>query len=216
MKPFGTSSLQNPLKLRAKTSKNLCCSGSFGVISRNRQSTRRFGFLCSSSPSCTILQHHRALGSAHWNKRRSKTLRRLAKWIRQSSSLHFFILFSLFIPFCDIGVSNSATQDSVINAHNKTQFTYANIKCALKDSSCDSLISKNLILTIRASNASSSSTKVFKCPHTRNDSIFTQWFALTQDQKGLFKACNRTECKCMGRVPFCSTSWIKGDFPCTS
>ncbi|KAG5580039.1 hypothetical protein H5410_050666 [Solanum commersonii] len=59
-----------------------------------------------------------------------------------------------------------------MNAHNKTQFTYAKIKCALKDSSCDSPISKNLMLTILASNASSSSTKVFKCPHTRSDSIF--------------------------------------------
>ncbi|KAG5595503.1 hypothetical protein H5410_036735 [Solanum commersonii] len=60
-----------------------------------------------------------------------------------------------------------------MNAHNKTQFTYAKIKCALKDSSCDSPISKNLMLTIVASNASPSSTKVFKCPHTRNESIFT-------------------------------------------
>ncbi|KAG5606714.1 hypothetical protein H5410_028206 [Solanum commersonii] len=61
------------------------------------------------------------------------------------------------------GISNNATQDSIINVHNKTQFTYAKIKCALKDSSCDSLISKNLMLTILASNASSSSTKV--CPY---------------------------------------------------
>jgi len=61
-----------------------------------------------------------------------------------------------------------------MNAHNKTQFTYAKIKCALKDSSCDSPISTNLMLTILASNASSSSTIVFKCPHTKNDSIFTQ------------------------------------------
>ncbi|KAG5610919.1 hypothetical protein H5410_022200 [Solanum commersonii] len=76
------------------------------------------------------------------------------------------------------GVSNNATQDSIMNAHNKTQFTFAKIKCALKDSSCDSPISKNLMLTILASNASSSSTKVFKCPHTRNDYIFTQWFVV--------------------------------------
>ena len=70
-------------------------------------------------------------------------------------------------------VSNSATQDSIMNAHNKTQFTYAKIKSTLKDSSCDSPISKNLMLTILASNASSSSTKVLKFPHTKNDSIFT-------------------------------------------
>ncbi|KAH0695934.1 hypothetical protein KY289_013416 [Solanum tuberosum] len=38
--------------------------GSFGVVSRNRRSTRRFALWCSSSPSCTILQYRRALG--HW------------------------------------------------------------------------------------------------------------------------------------------------------
>ena len=63
-------------------------------------------------------------------------------------------------------VSNSATQDSIMNAHNKTQLTHARINCALKDSSCDSPLSKTLKFTILASNASSSSTKVLKCPHT--------------------------------------------------
>ncbi|KAG5599704.1 hypothetical protein H5410_031074, partial [Solanum commersonii] len=95
------------------------------------------------------------------------------------------------------GVSNSATEESIMNAHNKTQFTYAKNKCALKDSICDSPISKNLMPTILASNASSSLTKVFKCPHTRNDSIFTQWFIVTQDQKGLLMVCNGAECKVM-------------------
>ncbi|WMV08724.1 hypothetical protein MTR67_002109 [Solanum verrucosum] len=42
----------------------MCCSGSFGVISLNRQSTRQFALWCRSSPSCTSLQHHRAL--SHW------------------------------------------------------------------------------------------------------------------------------------------------------
>ncbi|KAG5595076.1 hypothetical protein H5410_036308, partial [Solanum commersonii] len=74
------------------------------------------------------------------------------------------------------GVSNSATQDSIMNAHKKFQFTHARINCALKVSSCDSPLSKNLKLTILASNASSNSTKVFKCPHKMNDSIFTQRF----------------------------------------
>ncbi|KAG5615532.1 hypothetical protein H5410_015356 [Solanum commersonii] len=90
---------------------------------------------------------------------------------------HIFILSAAFVSFLltnsssviQKGVSNSATQDSI---------TYAKIKCALKDSSCDSPILKNLELTILASNASSSSTIVFKCHHTKNYSIFTQWFTV--------------------------------------
>ncbi|KAG5611391.1 hypothetical protein H5410_022672 [Solanum commersonii] len=60
-----------------------------------------------------------------------------------------------------------------MNAHKKTQLTNAKINCALKESSCHSPISKNLKLTILASNASSSSTNMIKCPHTKDDSIFT-------------------------------------------
>ena len=70
-------------------------------------------------------------------------------------------------------VSNSATQDLIMNAPNKTQLTYERINCAPKGSSCDSPLPKILKFTMLASNASSSSTKVFKCPHTKNDSIFT-------------------------------------------
>ena len=128
-------------------------------------------------------------------------------------------------------VSNSATQDSIMNVHNKTQLTHARINYGLKDSSCYSPLSKTLKFTILASNASSSSTNVLKFPHTKDDSIFTTMvqqfitpesqstltltkvntcmtppiglplfsnqhlFQLTQDQKGLFKACNRAECK---------------------
>ena len=39
-------------------------------------------------------------------------------------------------------VSNSATQDSIMNAHNKTQLTHARINCVLKDSSCDTPLPK--------------------------------------------------------------------------
>ncbi|KAG5586167.1 hypothetical protein H5410_046601, partial [Solanum commersonii] len=49
--------------------------------------------------------------------------------------------------------------------------------------------------------------KVSKCPHIKNDSIFTHRglplfsnrlsVRLTEDQKGLFKACNGAECKYM-------------------
>ncbi|KAG5631676.1 hypothetical protein H5410_003393, partial [Solanum commersonii] len=87
----------------------------------------------------------------------------------------FFVLLSCLLPFCQFkkDVSNSATQVSIMTVHNKTQLTHARINCILKDSSCDTPLSKILKLTILASNASSSSTKVFKCPHTNNDSIFT-------------------------------------------
>ncbi|KAG5606310.1 hypothetical protein H5410_027802 [Solanum commersonii] len=64
-----------------------------------------------------------------------------------------------------------ATQDSIINVHNKDQITPKRINYILKDSSCDTPLPHILKLTILASNASSSSTNVFKCPHTKNDSI---------------------------------------------
>ncbi|KAG5585739.1 hypothetical protein H5410_046173, partial [Solanum commersonii] len=70
-------------------------------------------------------------------------------------------------------VSNSATQDSIMNVHDKTQTIYESINCVLKDSSCDTPLSKILKLVLLASNASSSSTKAFECPHTNDDSIFT-------------------------------------------
>ena len=47
-------------------------------------------------------------------------------------------------------VSNSATQDSIVNAHNKSQLTLARINCALKGSSCDTPLSKIFKLTILA------------------------------------------------------------------
>ncbi|KAG5572207.1 hypothetical protein H5410_061973 [Solanum commersonii] len=60
-----------------------------------------------------------------------------------------------------------------MNAHNKTQFTYARINCVLKDSNCDTPSPKILMLTILATCGSSSLTKVSKCPHVKNDFIFT-------------------------------------------
>ncbi|KAG5630293.1 hypothetical protein H5410_002010 [Solanum commersonii] len=73
-----------------------------------------------------------------------------------------------------------------MKAHNKAQFTYARITCVLKDSNCVTPLPKILMLAILAT-ASSSSTKVSKCPH------------LTQDQKGLSKSCNGVECKGMAQ-----------------
>ncbi|KAG5606055.1 hypothetical protein H5410_027547 [Solanum commersonii] len=61
-----------------------------------------------------------------------------------------------------------------MDAYNKVQLTHAMINCALKDSNCDSPLSKMLKFTILASNASSSSTKVLKYRHIKDDSLFTQ------------------------------------------
>ncbi|KAG5599569.1 hypothetical protein H5410_030939, partial [Solanum commersonii] len=196
MKPSSSSSFHNPLKLRAKIKTDhsvtlveiadqlddspldvvhRCLAPSFSIVmlwvigrhstgSRNISAMRRLlPFFCRLDP---FLQ-----GSVHWNKRRSETLQRLAMWTRRSSGLYFLCFF---LPFCSFlrssGVSNSATQNSIMNAHNKTQFTYTMIKCALKDSSCDSPISKNVMLTILASNASSRSTK-FKA--SESDTMLT-------------------------------------------
>ncbi|KAG5580567.1 hypothetical protein H5410_051194 [Solanum commersonii] len=72
-------------------------------------------------------------------------------------------------------VSNSATEDSIMNIHNKTQINHAKINCILKDSSSDTPLPKIHMLAILATYASSSSTKVSKCSHTKNNSIFTHW-----------------------------------------
>ncbi|KAG5590882.1 hypothetical protein H5410_041396, partial [Solanum commersonii] len=107
-------------------------------------------------------------------------------------------------------VSNSATQNSIMNGHNKTQLTHAKINCALKDSSCDLPLLKNFKLTILASNTSSSLTKLRNQIQRSHSQRCTQCmtspiglpifsnqplFQLTQDQKGIYKACNRAECK---------------------
>ncbi|KAG5619785.1 hypothetical protein H5410_005003 [Solanum commersonii] len=76
-----------------------------------------------------------------------------------------------------------------MNAYNKTQFTYVRITCVLKDLGCDRPLPKILMLAILATCASSSSTKslpLFSNPLSTR---------LTQDQKGLSKACNGHECK---------------------
>ncbi|KAG5615902.1 hypothetical protein H5410_015726, partial [Solanum commersonii] len=87
-----------------------------------------------------------------------------------------------------------------MNAHNKTQFTYARINSILKDSNCDTPSPKILMLTILATCASSSLTKVSKCPHESDTTLTLKkrnTMYLTQDQKGLSKACNGAECKYM-------------------
>ncbi|KAG5569048.1 hypothetical protein H5410_058814, partial [Solanum commersonii] len=160
-------------------SPKLCYEGPLGEISQNCRSTRSW--------------HTGTLGE-------TMAIWQLAQWFRRSSSLLFFVLSAALFLFahectCFVpqskyrkikdlhhktqvqqfkkDVSNSATQDSIMNAHKKTQLTHARINCALKNSSCDSPLSKILKFTILASNASSRSTMVLKCPHTKNDSIFT-------------------------------------------
>ncbi|KAG5571354.1 hypothetical protein H5410_061120 [Solanum commersonii] len=111
-------------------------------------------------------------------------------FVPQSKYLKFKDLHQLLAQNMHLR-TKSATQDSIMNAHNKTQLTHGRINCALKDSSCDSPLSKNLKLTLLASDASSNSTKgclVFSNQHL---------LQLAQDQKGLIKACNGAECKCI-------------------
>ncbi|KAG5593767.1 hypothetical protein H5410_034999 [Solanum commersonii] len=78
-----------------------------------------------------------------------------------------------------------------MNAQNKSQLTHARINYALNGSSCDSQLPKILKFTILASNASSNSTK------------------LTQDQKGLSKACTEAECK---GIPSFFNTMGRGEF----
>ncbi|KAG5586390.1 hypothetical protein H5410_046824, partial [Solanum commersonii] len=64
-----------------------------------------------------------------------------------------------------------ATQNSIMNAHKKSQLIRAKINCALKDSSCDSPLPKNLKLNILPLYASSSPTKV--CPYFPTNICFS-------------------------------------------
>ncbi|KAG5610541.1 hypothetical protein H5410_021822 [Solanum commersonii] len=67
-----------------------------------------------------------------------------------------------------------------MNAHNKTQFTYARINCVLKDLSCDTPLPKILMLAILATCASSSSTKNATLTLKKRNTMhaFTHRFAL--------------------------------------
>uniref|UniRef100_M1DF99 Uncharacterized protein n=1 Tax=Solanum tuberosum TaxID=4113 RepID=M1DF99_SOLTU len=63
--------------------KDLYCSGSFGIVSRDRRSTRR---------SALWAQHTGTKGE-------DKTIWQFAEWVRQFSDLHFFVLLAAFVPF---------------------------------------------------------------------------------------------------------------------
>ncbi|KAG5599467.1 hypothetical protein H5410_030837 [Solanum commersonii] len=82
-----------------------------------------------------------------------------------------------------------------MNAYNKTQFTYARITCVLNNSNCDTPLPKILMLAILATCASSSSTKVSKCPHVCPYFPIDFRFGLLKIKKSLSKACNGLSAK---------------------
>ena len=153
------------------------------VPSANRQvclAMLRLQLLRSFQPFCSFLRlsvHASTKTSNTWNLRvfirywdkisirghyfyQNKALNESNLWTHQHPQLKLLLVLkqTQVQPFKK-GVSNSATQDSIMNAHNKTQFTYARINCVLKDSSCDTPLPKILMLAILATCASSSSTK---------------------------------------------------------
>ena len=71
------------------------------------------------------------------------------------------------------GCLKSATHDSLVNVHDKTQFTYERMNFVLKESICDTLFPKILKLAVIFSNGSSNLTRTFEFPHKNDDSIFT-------------------------------------------
>ncbi|KAG5606010.1 hypothetical protein H5410_027502 [Solanum commersonii] len=143
----------------------MCCEGSLGVVSWDHRCTRR-STLCLATRRMLLFivdlifsfkaQHIGTLGEV-------KAIWRHAECIRRSSGLLFFVFSAILFLFAKL--NHECTQ--------KAQITHAKIKCALKVSSCDTPLSKNLKLIILASIASSSSTKEIKYPYTKNDSIFT-------------------------------------------
>ncbi|KAG5609762.1 hypothetical protein H5410_021043 [Solanum commersonii] len=146
--------------------KNWSCEGPLGIVSRDRRCTWRSDLWSGSSPFNFCLQHLRILN--HW-----AIWCCFAKLFGDAPTTPFIANFKSQVQHFKKDVSNSATQDSIMNADKKSQLTCTRINFALKDSICDSPLPKNLKLTILASNASSSSTKVLKCPHIKNVSIFT-------------------------------------------
>ncbi|KAG5615071.1 hypothetical protein H5410_014895 [Solanum commersonii] len=93
-------------------------------------------------------------------------IRRLAQWVRQSlGPCPCFVPQSKYQKIKDFqqllaqnmhlrttqveqfkwNVSNSVTQDSIMNAQKKTQLTHGMINCALKDLICDSPVSKTQV-----------------------------------------------------------------------
>ncbi|KAG5606731.1 hypothetical protein H5410_028223, partial [Solanum commersonii] len=158
------------IKWVLKVFKNLCCEEPLGVVGQDRRCIRRSTLWSVLSPfsifTLSTLEH--------WARLRPFT--DLPNTLGNPQA--FFYVFSavLFI-FVNSAVQNGCLKQCYTRFNHecthKTKLTYARINCVLKDSSCDTPLSKNLKLTIFASSASSSSTKEIKCPHTNNDSMFT-------------------------------------------
>ncbi|KAG5612205.1 hypothetical protein H5410_023486 [Solanum commersonii] len=146
LKPFESSSSSKPspyLELKTDHSASLVeianqlSDPPFGSTTlRNCLATRRLLLFTTDLILSFRAQHTGTKGE-------DMTFWRFTEWVRRTSDLYFFVLSAAFqtqVQSSKKGISNSATQDSIMNAHNKTQFTHAKIKCALKDSSCDSPI----------------------------------------------------------------------------
>ena len=86
-----------------------------------------------------------------------------------------FCLFSSKTPVQQFkkDVSNSATKDSIMNAHNKTQLTHAR---SIVHSNTEVVTHHYQRFSSSRScfNPSSSSAKVIKCPEIKNEYILTQ------------------------------------------
>ncbi|KAG5605077.1 hypothetical protein H5410_026569, partial [Solanum commersonii] len=112
---------------------------------------------------------------------------------------------------CPFGESPKCYKNSIMSAHNKTQFTYPKINCVLKDSSCDTPLPKILMLAILATCASSrliNSRSEIRCnAHTQKEEqcmfspiglpLFSNRFFIrfTPVKKGLSKACKGMSAK---------------------
>ncbi|KAG5580400.1 hypothetical protein H5410_051027 [Solanum commersonii] len=177
---------------------NLCCNGSLGAVSRDHRYSWQSAFWSISSPSCFSLQPLCIL--SHW-----------AIWFNtlEQKAISWPIGNSL-IGLGDLQAFISSFFSAVL-------FLLAKINRLPKDSSCDTPLPKILNLTILAPNLSSSSTKVnhiklrnqMQHSHSKRITqcvlspicliVFSNQhlFQLTQDQKGLYKACNGVGCKGM-------------------